>query len=305
MPTYTPNFNLALPLINDASDEDQWGGYLNQDLSIIDSALKVARDRVITAKSANYSVVIGDRKGMFTFDATSGNLTVPLLSAATAGNGFELTIKKTDASVNTVTIDPDGAETVDGAATIVILSQNDSYTLVSNGTNWFIQSRSTSLPPSSVDYTKVANGFLIGQAYAESSALATITGVIPVDNTKPQITEGTQVLTVSITPKLTTSLLRIKVKIEGAPNTNQAYVAALFQGAAVDSIATTSIALAASFPTPMSIQKQVVSGTTSPLTFSVRIGNAAGSTYYFNGISGVAYFDGSYTSSIMVEEIKA
>jgi hypothetical protein len=68
-------------------------------------------------------------------DATSGAITVNLPDAI-AGRIY--TIKKTDASVNTVTIDGDGADTIDGVATKVLVYQNDSVTVVSNGTNWFI-----------------------------------------------------------------------------------------------------------------------------------------------------------------------
>lgn len=42
MPTYTPNFNLAKPLVNDPTDEDLWGGELNGNMDIIDTALAAA-----------------------------------------------------------------------------------------------------------------------------------------------------------------------------------------------------------------------------------------------------------------------
>lgn len=39
MPTYTTNFNLAKPLVNNATDESLWGGYLNTDLDSIDNIM--------------------------------------------------------------------------------------------------------------------------------------------------------------------------------------------------------------------------------------------------------------------------
>jgi hypothetical protein len=39
MPTYTPNLNLAKPLVNDPTDQDLWGSYINSDLDTIDSIL--------------------------------------------------------------------------------------------------------------------------------------------------------------------------------------------------------------------------------------------------------------------------
>ena len=38
----------------------------------------------------------------------------------------------------TLTIDPDGAETIDGSATFSISSQYESITIVTDGSSWFI-----------------------------------------------------------------------------------------------------------------------------------------------------------------------
>lgn len=39
MPTFTPNYNIPKPLVNDPQDEDLWGDYLNDGMDIIDSTL--------------------------------------------------------------------------------------------------------------------------------------------------------------------------------------------------------------------------------------------------------------------------
>lgn len=70
-------------------------------------------------------------------DATSGNITINLPTAASA-SGRVYVIKKTDSSANTVTIDGSGAETIDGATTNVISTQYVSITIQSNGTFWSI-----------------------------------------------------------------------------------------------------------------------------------------------------------------------
>lgn len=67
-------------------------------------------------------------------NATSGALTVSLPSAAP--NPVRYTIKKTDASANSVTIDPLGTQTIDGAATRDITTQWGTVTVVSDGSNW-------------------------------------------------------------------------------------------------------------------------------------------------------------------------
>lgn len=44
MPSYTTNYNLIKPNVNDPVDEDLWGGYLNDDLDDIDTNLKAVSD---------------------------------------------------------------------------------------------------------------------------------------------------------------------------------------------------------------------------------------------------------------------
>jgi hypothetical protein len=61
---------------------------------------------------------------------------VNLVAAATCGSGFKYQIK--NRSTNTITIDPNGAETVDGAATFALSIQEASVTLITDGSNWFI-----------------------------------------------------------------------------------------------------------------------------------------------------------------------
>jgi hypothetical protein len=69
-------------------------------------------------------------------DATSGNFTITLKPARECEQK-RVTIKKTNAG-NTVTIDPNGSETIDGAATYAITTQYDSVDLVSYNGNWWI-----------------------------------------------------------------------------------------------------------------------------------------------------------------------
>jgi hypothetical protein len=70
-------------------------------------------------------------------DATSGAITINLPAASTATRRI-YNVKKIDASANAVTIDGNGAETIDGAATKAIATQWQSFTVQSNGTAWFV-----------------------------------------------------------------------------------------------------------------------------------------------------------------------
>jgi hypothetical protein len=67
----------------------------------------------------------------------SANITVNLVAAATCGSGFKYNIKNR-ASGFTVTVDPNGTETIDGATTFDLDTQESSLTLVTDGSSWFI-----------------------------------------------------------------------------------------------------------------------------------------------------------------------
>ena len=96
---------------------------------------------VVLAKTANYTTVAGDNGKLITCDATAGAFTITLLAAATAGSGHELTIKKIDTGTNAITIDGNGAETIDTLSTFTLNKILESITIVSNGTNWLIRDR--------------------------------------------------------------------------------------------------------------------------------------------------------------------
>jgi len=98
----------------------------------------VARVTETTAKTTAYTVVLTDRNKTILADATSVAFTVTLPTAASAGDGFVITVKKTDSSANAVTIDANGSETIDGALTQSLAGQYDNITLISNGTAWFM-----------------------------------------------------------------------------------------------------------------------------------------------------------------------
>lgn len=82
----------------------------------------------ITLNTTHYTVLV---------DA-SGAARIITLPAATGATGRIYTIKKTDNSVNTVTVDGNASETIDGALTYVLSLQWKYVTIQSNGTAWFV-----------------------------------------------------------------------------------------------------------------------------------------------------------------------
>ena len=69
-------------------------------------------------------------------DTTNGDATVNLPTAV-GKKDRSITVRKSDDSSNTVTIDGDTTETIDGETTKTLYYENQVITLVSDGTNWY------------------------------------------------------------------------------------------------------------------------------------------------------------------------
>lgn len=90
----------------------------------------------ILSTATNLSPGTADLGSIVNASASSGNVTITLPSAVLAGDGGQLAVRKSDDSVNTVTIATDGSQLIDGASTYVLSKQYESVTIVSDGANW-------------------------------------------------------------------------------------------------------------------------------------------------------------------------
>lgn len=139
-----------------------------------------------------------------------------------------------------------------------------------------------------------------------SGAVQTVTAAIPFDDTIPQIGEGTEILSVSITPRSATSIMRITVQLQASMSVATAvYIAALFKDADANALAVdwaTSPYINA--PAKVAFSYTFAHESASAMTFTVRLGASSG-TCTINGFGGARMFGGASASSITVEEIQA
>lgn len=84
-------------------------------------------------KTANYTVTTADH--LVYADTTGGNITLTLPALAGVTQNVVYSFQKT-AAANTLTLDADGSETIDGAATLALTAQHARVDLVSNGSQW-------------------------------------------------------------------------------------------------------------------------------------------------------------------------
>lgn len=138
---------------------------------------------------------------------------------------------------------------------------------------------------------------------ASTTSLASVTAVIPYDDTIPQNTEGTEILTCSITPTSASSSLAIMCEIhlggtgtDGIPGT-----LALFRDSTADAIDATGVYC----PTQMEsvgLQATVSATSTSATTFKLRLGVSSAGTINVNGTNTGRKYGGIAQSTIYIFE---
>jgi hypothetical protein len=102
-----------------------------------DAIFGIQNTSLVSVVSNPASPYDASNKDVVIIDATSGNKIVNLPPVASSTN-YQITVKKTDATANTVTIEADGAETIDGGGNAVIETQYTSLTVACDGSAWFI-----------------------------------------------------------------------------------------------------------------------------------------------------------------------
>jgi hypothetical protein len=95
----------------------------------------------IATKTSSYTATSFDEHILA--DATSGAVTITLPTAV--GRTDPITVKKIDSSINAVTIDGAGTETIDGQLTRRLDAQWDYCTLVPSGSSWYVKAAPTAI----------------------------------------------------------------------------------------------------------------------------------------------------------------
>lgn len=148
-------------------------------------------------------------------------------------------------------------------------------------------------------------GEIIQQVRGGGSAYASGTTQIPIDDTIPQNTEGTQFYTQAITPTSQANWLAIDANLFLGTSAASWLIGALFQDSTADALATglnfTGTA-ATIMPTP--IRAVMLANTASSTTFKLRGGGNSAATFSVNGVSGGRYLGGTLQSHLTITEIQ-
>lgn len=100
------------------------------------AALRYAGVYATSTASATGDITLTGSPTFIAVDTTAGSVTLTLPLAASAP-GHRVEVKKTVAA-NTLTLEGNGAETIDGAANKSWTTALQSYAVVSDGTQWWV-----------------------------------------------------------------------------------------------------------------------------------------------------------------------
>lgn len=168
--------NIVLPdessiLLEYDSTESRW--------MVISKAPVTAATPVVETKSANYTILTTDANKVLLVDASGGSVALTLPTAV-GNTGFQVTVKRIDSTyTNTVTLDGNGAETIDAVANKVLGSLNDVITVVSDGTNFktVSEERYADIVTKSANYTIIPSDN--GKTFRVSASGGSVTITLP------------------------------------------------------------------------------------------------------------------------------
>ncbi len=228
----------------------------------------------------------------------------PAITAYTAGQVVML--KPANASTGAATVNinglgtkaiklPDGSDTTAASLTTTAM-----YCLVYNGTV-FTVINPTAPPLVRADWPA---GAVVQTVYATYATNSDLTSTIPNDDTLPQNTEGTEIVTASITPTSATSTIEVQFTGFGSGSAAATIIIAVFKDSGANALhATASTPGGATLPTALALSYAESAGSTSARTYRIRVGMNTG-TCRLNGTTTARFYGGAAAATLVIREIK-
>ena len=185
----------------------------------------------------------------------------------------------------------DTLETANGSGTIALSNQLSGMT-------------TASLP--ALTGAQMPAGSVLQVKNVALRTLVSTSSAIPFDNTIPQIGEGAEAFTLSITPSSASSTLKISAYgICAAATNNRQVIFALFKDTTANALAVSIGGFQASGTAEMAVNLEhfMTAGTTNAITFRLRFGSNGGAGY-LNGSGSEQRFGGVAATGMTIMEIK-
>ena len=167
-------------------------------------------------------------------------------------------------------------------------------------TNQIIQWNGTAWVPATVSS---GGGKLLAYWFASTTTAVSGTTLIPLDDTIPQITEGMELINVSVTPTNTSSKLKVTVRFWYTCSGAHYASCALFVGAGPDAVSTSFIIQNATAIPALCTVVFVIDAFSGTQTISFRAGADRGSvTFRMLSAGGGSFYGATDPAIILVEE---
>ncbi len=173
-----------------------------------------------------------------------------------------------------------------------------SRTTTDGGANWSAWKQVGEMPAGSV----------IDSVYVELKTSITGSVAIPKDDTPPQSTEGTEIISASITPKAATSRIRVRLSgFVGGANNSQEATCAFFLNSDTGAIYAEHVKMDLNGADSMNFtaEFEFPAGTVSPITVKARFGKESTGTWRINGDVSGRLYGGVAALTMILEEVKA
>lgn len=146
-------------------------------------------------------------------------------------------------------------------------------------------------------------GSVLNTVQSVVSTTETITGNIPSDNTIPQQTEGTEIMTATITPQSASNKILVRAVVYISSNAGSWNTAAVFAGSGNDAIASW-LGLYGGYDNQVVIEYLHSPATSSAITYKLRVGSDSGTSYINAYGGGSARYGGVARTTLTLQEIK-
>jgi len=152
------------------------------------------------------------------------------------------------------------------------------------------------------------SGAVLQTKRATYATSASLTSLIAVSDAIPQVTDGTQILSLAITPVVSTSIIRAVFTGWAGASSTKLIVAALFRSGSNDAQAVTMAYSDGGNKTTQLVLDFAHAPGAGETTYSVRVGmESSGGSFRLNGgaSAGTRYFGGAAAATLTLQEIKA
>lgn len=150
-------------------------------------------------------------------------------------------------------------------------------------------------------------GNLVQTVYTSTTAMVTVNTNGVIDDSIPQVSEGTAILSLAITPKSASNILNIRFTTFATPaaGSGATSICSLYQDAGANALSASIQTFVNANVTQVQLEHNMVAGTTSATTFKINLSTQSGLNIYVNGsAAGGRYMGGVASTTLTITEYK-